>query len=182
MIVLIIVVLILLLIFYSFVAVGSRADDIKINIKSKEDKSMTVVTSEQKKEYLGSYRKMHYKLLSLKEQRKGLVEAISRARAIQYSDMPKAFKKSDLSDYIVKLSTLIAQIDDIERALRVKRLDIEQSIINVSDGLKSEILRKRYIDMQSFEQIAIELGYTYRHTVRMHGWALQDFEIDKKMS
>ena len=39
-----------------------------------------------------------------------------------------------------------------------------------------DILFKRYVEYKDFETIADEIGYSYPHTLRLHGEALQAFE------
>ena len=110
--------------------------------------------NEKKKEYLQGYRKLYLKIKSLEEQRLSLVESMRSAKAIEYSDMPKGSKQSDLSDYIVKLDKLISDIDDKNRKLIEKRLDIEKCIMDMSDGIECNLLRKRYIEFKSWEEIS----------------------------
>lgn len=175
MIVVVILIIFTSLLLYSMMIVSSNADKHAYDFGTKGENEMSI--SDEKKEYLRSYRRMYYKLKSLEEQKQGLVEAVRSAKAIQYSDMPKKTRQSDLSDYIIKIDELISQINECEIKLRNRRLAIEQGIITISDGIESEILRKRYIEAKSFEEIATELGYTYRHVIRMHGWALLKFEL-----
>ena len=57
-----------------------------------------------------------------------------------------------------------------------KRQEIKTSIERVSDEKFVTILLKRYVYFKSWEEIAVDMGYTYRHTTRLHGDALQAFE------
>lgn len=38
------------------------------------------------------------------------------------------------------------------------------------------ILTMRYVEGESWEQIAVDIGYTWRHTIRLHGEALKRME------
>ena len=38
------------------------------------------------------------------------------------------------------------------------------------------ILFKRYVEYKNFETIAVETDYSYDHILRLHGYALQEFE------
>ena len=129
-----------------------------------------------KKEYLRQY------LIAYREaQRIGSDIARLRTRyaypsAIQYSDMPKAHNvEHDLSDYAAKVEELEVRLyqkmtECIDLEVRI-RADIER----VEDDTEREILRLRYIDGFTWEQIADCIGYGIRHTTRMHGQALQHF-------
>lgn len=58
-----------------------------------------------------------------------------------------------------------------------KRVEIEETLGAVLDPTYHDILHRRYIEGQTFELIAVEMNYSWRHTVRLHGEALM--EIDK---
>jgi len=53
-----------------------------------------------------------------------------------------------------------------------QRMEIEEVIGAVSDPTHHDVLYRRYIQGQKFELIAVETGYSYRHTIRLHGEAL----------
>lgn len=80
---------------------------------------------------------------------------------------------------------LIAKVDSIERDI-VKELDqlismktrISQEIEQVQDATAKDILYQRYVSCLSFEQIAVNLGYSRRHIDRLHGRALYLFKKD----
>lgn len=40
-----------------------------------------------------------------------------------------------------------------------------------------EILTRRYLLGQTWEKIAVEMGYSYRHVTKLHGYALKNFFI-----
>lgn len=52
-------------------------------------------------------------------------------------------------------------------------------IIDQIQGLSSEayisVLYKRYVEFKRLEEIAVEMGYTYKYVSRVHGYALQEF-------
>ena len=62
------------------------------------------------------------------------------------------------------------------------RADVIETIEQIYDPTEPltktyyELLMLRYVDNKSWERIAVELGYTFRHTIRMHGIALQRIE------
>lgn len=53
-----------------------------------------------------------------------------------------------------------------------QRALIEDTIGAVKNLVYYEILHRTYIEGQSFEFIAVDMGYSYRHTTRLHGEAL----------
>lgn len=59
-------------------------------------------------------------------------------------------------------------------------IDKKDKIINKIHGLQSakhiDLLFKKYVQYKKFEQIAVEMGYTYQYVIELHGYALQEFE------
>lgn len=53
-----------------------------------------------------------------------------------------------------------------------KRVEISNTIAMLNDGVLQQILYDRYVERKSFEQIAVDIGYSWRHTIRLHGTAL----------
>lgn len=79
---------------------------------------------------------------------------------------------------------LRSQLQDLEvmdlkeRAhLWARRARIENTLGLVSDQTHYEVLHRRYIEGKKFENIAVEMSYSFRHTIRLHGEAL--LEVDK---
>ena len=55
--------------------------------------------------------------------------------------------------------------------------EIRSAIDAVPDAVQREVLKRRYIGMQSLEKIAVEMNYSYAHVLRLHGWALQQVVV-----
>lgn len=132
---------------------------------------------EKKKVYLNSYRSMCRKLQSLEEQLETLREAEQAAKIQTLSDMPKGSKQSDLSDYIVKLDRILTKIIRQRRECMERMIEIEDRIAEVDDGTEASILHKRYIELKQWEQICVEIDYSWMQTHRLHSKALQDIMI-----
>ena len=60
-----------------------------------------------------------------------------------------------------------------------KLIDLKNEIFERIEQVESadyrNLLILRYINLNSFEEIAVTMCYSYRHVTRMHGWALQEF-------
>ena len=56
----------------------------------------------------------------------------------------------------------------------------KQKIISQIDSMENEnvynVLFSLYIEKKSFEKISVEMDYSYRQTIRLHGKALRQFE------
>ena len=91
--------------------------------------------------------------------------------------MPKGSVGGDLSGYAGKLDELDRELHDLVEQKIAIRLEIGRKIEAMPNETESLLLRLRYIQGMSFENIAVEMGYTYRHTTRIHGDALKNFKM-----
>ena len=67
------------------------------------------------------------------------------------------------------LDKIVLQINQLSNL----RNEIMTAIAAVPDPVQRELLERRYIQLQSLERIAVEMNYSYRQILRLHGWALQ---------
>ena len=72
---------------------------------------------------------------------------------------------------IVQLEADLAE--DIERWTAAVRA-VRDVISAVGDACLRAVLEHRYLRMQSWEQIAVDMGYSWRHLHRLHGMALAE--------
>ena len=82
---------------------------------------------------------------------------------------------------IVQLAADLAA--DIERWTEAVRA-VRDVIGGVADPCLRAVLEHRYLRMQSWEQIAVDMSYSWRHLHRLHGMALPEARRvlqDKKM-
>lgn len=91
--------------------------------------------------------------------------------------MPKGGKQTDLSDYMVKLDHVLYKVIRTKQECMVTKLEIECRIADMPDGVDSSILHKRYIEFKSWEQICVDLDYSWRQTHRLHSKALSNFKM-----
>jgi DNA primase len=133
--------------------------------------------NEQKKEYLNSYKNLCKKLRSLEEQLLSLKETEQAAKIQTLSDMPHGSKQTDLSDYIVRIDVIFTKIIQLRAECIQRKLDIETRIADMSDGIESLILHKRYIEFKTWEQICVEIDYSWKQTHRLHSNALSNLKM-----
>lgn len=70
---------------------------------------------------------------------------------------------------------------DIDELVDLKR-DAMNCIEKLNNDVEKLVLYKRYFNNKSFEQISVEMGYSWRHIHRIHGNALKNFDKLYKMS
>ena len=128
-------------------------------------------------------------------------EDLSRLRSIELRLMVEANEIEALSDMAThitsainsdgihttgatsdKLGNCVSRLVDLQRdidsdilMLEKVRGEIIASLDNVPNDKYRELLRMRYVGHMTFEEIAIAMDMSWRHTVRLHGRALQDF-------
>ncbi|MFA9464060.1 MAG: hypothetical protein ACERKN_07175 [Velocimicrobium sp.] len=144
-----------------------------ISITEKETKEQ----NEIKKEYLNEYLKLKRKIISLNEQIDQLRCEKMQAKGQVITDMPRAGKISDISDYITQLEKIECEIANTTRMMYLRRLKIEKSIMYLDDGIESDLLRKRYIEGKPWEEICNEINSSWRNTHYIHSRALKNINI-----
>lgn len=122
-----------------------------------------------------------YKYAILDE--KMILEEIQKLRAdkmfpsLAMDGMPHGNGTSDLSEYAARLDEEINKLK-VQRLEKVKIYsDISSRIRRVEDDNQRELLMYRYIKGMSWEDVASELGYTWRWTHKLHSKALDAIDI-----
>lgn len=137
--------------------------------------------NEVKKRYLNGYRYAKRREVQLVQQ----IDELRSQRmqpSIQNDGMPKGNAHSDLSGYAARLDELIGQLEQEREQVVGQYKEIHDQIHKMQDGTEKEVLERRYLMGETWEQIAVQMNYTYRHVTRLHGTALQNFRLPCKMS
>lgn len=130
--------------------------------------------NEEKKRYLNGYRDCVRRERQLQEQIDEL-RSQQMFPSVNHDGMPQGNAHSDLSGYVARLDALISQLEH-EQAMAVRQYkEIYDRIHKMQDGAEKEVLIRRYLMGRTWEQIAVEMNYTYRHVTRLHGAALRSF-------
>lgn len=133
--------------------------------------------NEKKKEYLWKYKKALKSQQAIEEEIDQLRQDKMYPGSLEQDGMPHGSGCSDLSGYAAKLDELLRELkEQLEKKIEIRR-EITQKIDAMPDETESLLLRYRYIHFLSFEQISVKLGYGYRHTTRLHGIALRNFNM-----
>ena len=135
--------------------------------------------NEKKKEYLNGYREA-------KRREKRILEQIQRLRldkmfpCLQNDDMPHGHNQSDLSDYAVKMDELMEELKK-ERLQAVDEYnEIYKTISMLESENEKEVLVRRYINGDKWEEIAVKMNYGYRHIHKIHGSALINIKVPEQ--
>lgn len=131
------------------------------------------MTNREKKEYMLRYQILDREIDRLLDERKKWRERAEKITP-SYSDMPRGGEQND------KVCEAVTQIVEIEE--RINReidslVQLEKNIFrmihSVSNPKLQLVLKYRYIDGLTYDEIANKMHYDIRHVHRMHGWALR---------
>jgi hypothetical protein len=142
------------------------------------------MTSQEKKRWLSRYVCLDREIDRLiRERSKWMARATRMVQS--YGGMPGGG-----SGDIHSGESILLKIDAIEREIDGKidtlldlRGAIAGSIAAVEDREQRMLLELRYLDGETFEEIAEEMHVSVRHTTRLHGYALEKISVEEeKMS
>ena len=131
------------------------------------------------KEYLSQYRNLDIKIDGMVEERERLY---SRAKTVGGSiiDGTPKNSKTDTARH-EKILDRIMELDDMINAridgLIALRHEINATINAVDDDRLRMILRLKYINGHTLEEIALDMGMSHRHLCRLHGQALREVDV-----
>lgn len=122
---------------------------------------------------LKRYRHIRAEIAQLQEEINDLRASLMSPSGKVITWAPTSPQQSD------KFAGTIAAIDELESDYRTKlakciqlRLDIETAIESVDNELMRVVLRSRYIQCKTWEQICAQLNYSYSQIKRIHNKAL----------
>ena len=134
------------------------------------------MNNEEKKQYLRRYQTAKRRVGLIQEEIEELRS--SKTSPVGLGDgMPRGSGTSDLSGYAARLDELLRELEAEKELQMVTYREIRQQIGMVPDAIEQEILSRRYLIGQSWEKIAVEMKYSYRHVTKLHGCALNHFTI-----
>lgn len=135
------------------------------------------MTTKEKKEYLKRYRKIDREVNQLLME-KDEIFSLGTKITPTYSDMPKGTGENN------KIQSTIEKLEEQEEKINKKidllyevKEDIEKTLHTVEDDTLRVLLRYRYINGLTWEEIAVTMNYDYRWILRLHGKALNELTI-----
>ena len=143
------------------------------------------------KEYLGQP-KAKAELMQIRKLDKALKSIereIDQCRADMYTlhatdyskDRVSGGQGEDLSEKVAKLSEYMEKRNRQWDELIIAKTNIRIKIDNVSDYLLRTVLVEYYILQNTWEEVSVHIGYSWKQTHRLHAKALQAYE-DVNMS
>ena len=126
---------------------------------------------ERKKAFLRSYQRTRRGLAALTLE----LEELRTAAAMPgrgYDGMPHGHTPQDLSGIVARIADTEAKAAAARLAMQQDLVMVENAIMRVGPGYEREVLTRRYIAGETWDQIADEMHMTARHAQRYHGYAL----------
>lgn len=133
------------------------------------------------KEYLGQAYRIDQRINSKLEQLASHWALATKATAV-VSDMPRSATPSvhPMEDVMDNIEALREEINaDIDALVDLKR-DIMGAIKVLKNPEYQTLLELRYLCYRSWEQVAVDLGYSASHVKRLHGEALKKIVIPER--
>ena len=148
-----------------------------VYLTDREDMGLTeeqMKENDEKKWYLRGYERA---IREMKRSDERILEMlINRICPSVIADgMPHASGGSDLSGYAARLDEEERKYQKA-RYLRIKRCkEISDKIERLVDEDEKDVLFFRYIKLMKWEDIAVQLGFSWQHTHKIHARALKNF-------
>lgn len=133
------------------------------------------------KEYLMQVRNLESKMKILKEEIDTLREMVVSTGAIQQGERVLSSGTQDkMAKTICKINEKECEWNDLMREFALVRANVIINIQKLNNPEYEQILYKRYCQSKKWEEIALEMNYTYQWVCKLHGRAL--LELDKVLN
>lgn len=129
------------------------------------------------KEYLQQVKKAKLHIDSLKEEIETMKElAVSMGAISQNEKVMSSVSQDKMANIICNIEERMAELKDKVTEYIKLRTEVMVVISKVSNDDYQQILYKRYCQMEKWEKIALEMSYSCRWVVKLHGYALKEIE------
>ena len=137
------------------------------------------------KEYLKAYAATKDQADAIEERITQLRELRERVQAVRHNGMPKARKRTDLSDAEVSIDELIEMYIGKIASYIGQETEILERIDRISEADERTVLMFRYVNNKdksgkklTWDEIADKIPCTKRTAQYIHGRALKNFPMD----
>mgnify|MGYP004662501727 FL=1 len=128
------------------------------------------------KRTLKSYLSLCREIEILRQERAELLN--SGLGAANNDGLPHGSRVSNpTADIAARAASIAAELSQKLNECIDLRLQIEQAVNALNEPRERELMRRRYIEGQRWEQVAYEMNYTLRHVTRLHGRILQRMRV-----
>ena len=128
------------------------------------------------KEYLNRVRRQNYILKQTEKELNEIRADILTLRASSLSEHVSGSKNSDTADKYIRLESYMEKVNAEWDKLIDMRNAAKDLIGAMPDPMHRDILYARYINGQRWEDIAMDMHYSWKGIFKLHGQALRVFD------
>lgn len=143
---------------------------------AQKERGGEAVTNAEKKAILLEYQAIERRINRLLDEKRGWMEKATAVNPV-LSDMPKGGGTDKIQNAVCRIADIEADINrEIDRQIDLRER-IETAICAIPDGRLRDLMRYRYIDGLTWEQIAVTMNFSYQWVCKLHGDALRKIEF-----
>ena len=130
-----------------------------------------------KKEFLNQYRNAEREIAIKLDEIVRLREMATKVTQALTPDKVKGGMENRREESIAKIVDMEKEIGASIDNLKKIREQVECAINAIPDANQRNVLRLRYLNGKTWEQIAVDMNYTYRNICYLHGKALKQIKF-----
>lgn len=136
-----------------------------------------MIVEQTAKEYLNQVRNLETKMKILKEEIDTLREMVVSTGAVQQQERVMSSGAQDrMAETICKINEKEEEWNQLMREFALARAEVIISIQKLNNTDYEQILYKRYCQSKKWEEIAMEMNYSYQWVCKLHGRTLLEIE------
>lgn len=123
------------------------------------------------KQYLNRVRRIDKEIEALLRMVRKTRESLESMTQNYDGDGAQSTKNPHKFDRLVELESMVDKKIDEQIDLKAEILN---TIMQLEDRRQRLVLMEYYVEMKTWEQVAVDLNYSYMHITRLHGYALKE--------
>ena len=133
---------------------------------------------ELKKRYLKRYKKNLALIERLNDKVENLTSRIESIKSPIITDMPRGGVPVTKEDLVADKLEIMERIDRLKIKGKKYKAEILDIIDELDDTRYADILESFFIDCESLDDIADNMGYTLRHVIRLYSEAIISIDLE----
>ena len=125
------------------------------------------------KQWLNRARRIDREIRALEEVISSTRKRLESVTQSYSGDGAQSSKDPHKFDRLVELESLVNE--KIDEQIQIKT-EILEAISQVRDRRQRIVLTEYYLNMKTWEQVAVEINYSWRQVMNIHGRALQEMQ------
>lgn len=125
------------------------------------------------KQYLYRVRRIDKEIEALLRLVQRTRESLETTTQNYEADGAQSSKNPHKFDRLAELESMVDEKIDEQIALKAETLE---TIMKLEDRRQRLVLMEYYIEMKTFEQVAVDINYSWRQVINIHGYALAEVQ------